>query len=72
MKSRILKTKNNERSWAIDMISKINSMIQEYDDSPIQKAGGEMSLRVDNKVLFPDVLLFGDTNKTRIIQGWEL
>lgn len=72
MKGNFSRTRENERSWAIDLISQINLKIERIKDSPIQKAGGEMSLSVKDKVLFPDVLLFGDQTKTTIIQGWEL
>ncbi|WP_216830155.1 N-6 DNA methylase [Alkalihalobacterium elongatum] len=66
-------TRDNERSWAIDLISKINSSpIVSQRDSMIQHAGGEMGLSTGSGSLFPDVLLFGDKGKTRILQGWEL
>jgi hypothetical protein len=60
----------NERSWAIDIISYINSIVQK--NAPIQKAGGEYSIAKDSQVLFPDVLLFGDQSSGNILQGWEL
>lgn len=38
-------TSENERSWAIDLISDINTYIYEKgEESIIQHAGGEMSL----------------------------
>jgi len=61
----------NERSWAIDLISEINLWASGKNIS-IKRAGGENTLRENKKSLFPDVLLFGDEQKGRIIQGWEL
>lgn len=67
------KTRDNERSWAIDLISDINTYVYEKsEESIIQYAGGEMSLSTGMGSLFPDTLLFGDKGKTRILQGWEL
>ena len=60
----------NERSWAIDLISFINSIIE--FNKPIQRAGGEYSISKDSLTLFPDVLLFGDKSTGNILQGWEL
>jgi hypothetical protein len=60
----------NERSWAIDLISFINSIIE--NEKPIQRAGGEYSVSKDSQTLFPDVLLFGDKSTGNILQGWEL
>jgi hypothetical protein len=60
----------NERSWAIDIISYINSIVQK--NSPIQKASGEYSIAKDSQILFPDILLFGDQGSGNILQGWEL
>lgn len=66
-------TSDNERSWAIDLISDINTYVcEESKESIIQYAGGEMSLSTGMGSLFPDTLLFGDKGKTRILQGWEL
>jgi hypothetical protein len=40
----------------------------------VQRAGGEWSLSSQSagKVLFPDVLLFGDASQSVVLQGWEL
>lgn len=66
-------TSENERSWAIDLISDINTYIYEKgEESIIQHAGGEMSLSTGVGSLFPDTLLFGDKGKTSVLQGWEL
>jgi len=64
------KFRYNERSWAIDLISFINSIIVNH--TPIQRAGGEYSISKDSQTLFPDVLLFGDMTTGNILQGWEL
>lgn len=62
----------NERSWAIDVISEIN-LICRNKNIAIKRAGGESTLSMDKgNSLFPDVLLFGDSNGTVAIQGWEL
>ncbi|MPL59586.1 hypothetical protein SDC9_05140 [bioreactor metagenome] len=60
----------NERSWAIDLISYLNSLVA-VDDS-IKRFGGEYSLISSGQALFPDVLLFGDSGTGNILQGWEL
>ena len=59
----------NERSWAIDLISEFNALLQKAP-SPIKNAGGEFGLRGSTNTLFPDVVLFG--NGARVLQGWEL
>jgi len=61
----------NERSWAIDLISEINSYVNSIDIR-IKRAGGERTLISPSKKLFPDVLLFGDEYSGIILQGWEL
>ncbi|MFA6248448.1 MAG: hypothetical protein WC615_16025, partial [Mucilaginibacter sp.] len=61
----------NERSWAIDLIGHIKSLASANNRS-IKDAGGEQTIRVDGGSLFPDVLLFGDRETARILQGWEL
>ncbi len=61
----------NERSWAIDLITEINLWLAQRNIS-IKRAGGENTLRSESRSLFPDVLLFGDLDKGRILQGWEL
>jgi len=65
-----VKFRYNERAWAIDLISYINSIIDK--NKPIQRAGGEYSVSKDFQTLFPDVLLFGDKSTGNILQGWEL
>lgn len=61
----------NERSWAIDLISEINSIASERN-LKIKKAGGEYTISTDSNSLFPDVLLFADSSSQSILQGWEL
>ena len=64
-------TNYNERSWGIDLISAINSSLINRDII-IKHAGGENSLKINKKTLFPDVLIFGDSHSGKILQGWEL
>ena len=61
----------NERSWAIDVISEINSYISNKSWH-FKGASGETTIIEDKKSLFPDVLLFKDISKDSILQGWEL
>ena len=61
----------NERSWTIDLISEINLWASRRNAN-IKRAGGENTLKSTGNSLFPDVLLFGDEQKGRILQGWEL
>lgn len=65
-------TLENERSWGIELISLINSYAEKDEKSLIKFASGEVSLTTNKGSLFPDVLLFGDKIKTKILQGWEL
>ena len=60
----------NERSWGIDVISEINSIVSQIN-KPIKRASGELTVRGSNS-LFPDVILFGERNMESYIQGWEL
>ena len=60
----------NERAWAIDLISFINTHVTKADT--IQRAGGELTLSTEKENLFPDVLLFGDKSTGNLLQGWEL
>ena len=61
----------NERSWAIDLISHLKQLASQNHRS-IKDAGGEQTVKAEGGSLFPDVLLFGDQSKARILQGWEL
>lgn len=68
--SKVLAT-YNERSWAIDLIGHLKILAAQSNRS-IKDAGGEQTVRVEGGSLFPDVLLFGDRETARILQGWEL
>lgn len=64
--------RGNERSWAIEIISKINS-ITNRNDLLIKRAGGESTISISRgDRMFPDVVLYGDNEQTVILQGWEL
>jgi len=63
--------RNNERSWAIDVISEINLYLANKSWH-FKSAGGESTINNDKTSLFPDVLLFKDLSKNVILQGWEL
>ena len=64
-------TNYNELSWAIDLIAHIK-WIAARTNRPIKDAGGERTIGAEGGSLFPDVLLFGDKETARILQGWEL
>lgn len=63
--------RKNERSWAIVIISEIKMMLNGLG-LKIKSAGGESTLSVNKKSMFPDVLLYADEAQTKILQGWEL
>ena len=64
--------RDNERSHAIDLISLINQSTMQYD-LQIKKAGGERTISTGrSNTMFPDVVLYGDLQRTKILQGWEL
>lgn len=65
------KVRRNERSWAIVIISEIKVMLNGLN-LKIKSAGGESTLSVNKKSMFPDVLLYEDEAQTKILQGWEL
>lgn len=68
----VVTVRKNERSWAIDMISDINIMLSRLNLT-IKRVGGENTISVDRSThMFPDVLLYGDDDQSRILQGWEL
>lgn len=60
----------NERSWVIDLISKINEF-SSANNLSIKKAGGENTIRADGITMFPDILLYGDKEQSILLQGWE-
>lgn len=63
--------RRNERSWAIELISKINEITKKYD-LVIKKAGGESTISTNESTMFPDVILYGDQEQNIILEGWEL
>ncbi|NBI64379.1 hypothetical protein D3Z38_15320 [Clostridiales bacterium] len=63
--------RHNERSWAIVIISEIKAMLDKMNIK-IKSAGGESTLSVNKKSMFPDVLLYEDEAQNKILQGWEL
>lgn len=74
----MIKLVENERSWAIELISEINSYLSQVN-LKIKKAGGETTINnhknfssTDRKVMFPDILLYSDRDKNNILQGWEI
>lgn len=62
---------SNERSWAIDLISRINQFAN-TQNLRIKKAGGESTISTGTQRMFPDVVLYGDINQVEYLQGWEL
>ena len=64
--------RKNERSWAIELITKINSIAND-NDLFIKRAGGESTISTGHgNTMFPDVILYGDTAQSILLQGWEL
>lgn len=64
--------RRNERSWAIELISKINA-ITSANDLIIKRAGGESTISTGRgNTMFPDVVLYGNKEQNIILQGWEL
>lgn len=64
--------RRNERSWAIELISKINA-IATANDLIIKRAGGESTISTERgNTMFPDVMLYGNNEQSIILQGWEL
>lgn len=63
--------RQNERSWAIVIISEIRAMLSRMNIK-IKSAGGESTLSVNRTSMFPDVLLYEDEAQNKILQGWEL
>lgn len=61
----------NERSWAIDVISEINLYLSNKSWH-FKYAGGENTIHDEGVNLFPDVLIFRDSARNIILQGWEL
>lgn len=61
----------NERSWMIEVISELNTYLSGRDYA-IKRVGGESTLYDNNrKHMFPDMILYGDSQRLSILQGWE-
>lgn len=65
------KANYNERSWAIDLIGHLQG-ISHAGHQTVRHVSGEQTIAVNGGSMFPDVLLFGDRDAARILQGWEL
>lgn len=64
--------RKNERSWAIDLISKINNIVAQ-NDLIIKRAGGETTVSIgQGNNMFPDLILYGNKEQNIILQGWEI
>ncbi|MGF3067039.1 N-6 DNA methylase [Facklamia sp. P12950] len=66
-----IKINANERSWAINLISLINKFVDNHD-LLIKNVGGESTILTGTERMFPDLILYGDSNQTIFLQGWEL
>lgn len=62
---------DNERSWAINIISDINIFLS-TNSLLIKKAGGETTVTSSSVKMFPDLLLYSDDSMSQLLQGWEL
>lgn len=67
----MVKIVKNERSWAIDLITIINIFLQSKT-LKIKKVGGESTINTGKNTMFPDIILYGDEARTKILQGWEI
>lgn len=63
--------RDNERSWAIQIITHLNNII-ENNNLTIKRAGGETTISFGKKRMFPDIMLYGNDDLTFILQGWEI
>jgi len=62
---------NNERSEAIELI-KLMDRIAKQNTWQIKSVGGESTLNTGSQRMFPDIFLYGDNDRTQILQGWEV
>ncbi|MCL2125229.1 MAG: hypothetical protein FWH33_04480 [Oscillospiraceae bacterium] len=62
---------NNERSEAIELIKVLDSVVKK-NTWQIKSIGGESTLNTGNERMFPDVILYGDQERTHILHGWEV
>lgn len=66
-----MKLVQNERSWAISLISHINTFLN-GKTLKIKIADGERTVNTGKSRMFPDVLIYGDIDKHLLMQGWEV
>lgn len=66
-----MKINDNERSWVIELISDMNEFLNN-NQLKIQRVSGEKTINTESKVMFPDILLFGDKKRRTLLQGWEV
>ena len=62
---------NNERSEAIELI-KLMDGVAKKNTWQIKSVGGESTLNTGKKRMFPDVIIYGDNDRSRVLQGWEI
>lgn len=62
---------HNERSETIELIKWMDSIVKQ-NTWQIKLVGGESTLNTGNQRMFPDVFLYGDNERTQILQGWEV
>ncbi|MBQ3113545.1 MAG: N-6 DNA methylase [Phascolarctobacterium sp.] len=62
---------NNERSEAIELIKFMDSTVQQ-NTWQIKSVGGESTLNTGKRRMFPDVFIYGDLARTKVLQGWEV
>ncbi len=64
--------RRNERSWAIELISRINAFAS-ANDLLVKRAGGESTIAIGRGTrMFPDIVLYGDDEQRIVLQGWEI
>lgn len=66
-----LRRTNNERSEAIELIKFMDSTAQQ-NTWQIKSVGGESTLNTGTNRMFPDIFIYEDTTRTRVLQGWEV
>ena len=62
---------SNERSEAIELIKLMDNLAQQ-NTWEIKSVSGERTVNTGVKRMFPDVILYGDSTRTQILQGWEV
>lgn len=62
---------DNERSEAIELIKFMDSTAQQ-NTWQIKSIGGESTLNTGKNRMFPDIFIYGDTARSKILQGWEV